>query len=137
MILPYCQQIFDQTPFMRTLGARLVSADAGVCEIEAPITPELTQHNGFVHAGVQAGLADHSCGVAAASLLDAGQTPLSIEFKINLLRPAVGQTILTRAKVLKAGRTVSVVECDVFVTANGISVQTAKMVATIAVRTSL
>ncbi len=133
MISTYCQSIFDQTPFMQTLCARLLKADAGECDIEARLGPALTQHNGFAHAGVQASLADHACGVATASLIDPSLTPLSIEFKINLLRPATGNKLLARAKVLRCGKTIAVVECDVFSIGDLEMVQTGKMVATIAI----
>ena len=133
MISAYCQQIFDQTAFMQTLGAKLLKAHAGECEIEAPLTPALTQHHGYAHAGVQAALGDHACGVATATLLNPAQTPLSIEFKINLLRPATGDAILAKAKVLKCGKTIAVVDCDVFAVTAGKAVHTAKMTATIAI----
>lgn len=134
MIAAYSQTVFDQTPFMLSLGAILCKAEAGQCEIETPIVGALTQHNGFVHAGVQASLADHACGVATASLLEPTHTPLSIEFKINLLRPALGDTLLAKAKVLRCGKTIAVVECDVFAMVQGEPVaQTAKMIATIAI----
>ena len=133
MISAYCQSIFDRTPFMQTLGARLLKADAGECDIEVVLNAAMTQHNGFAHAGVQASIADHACGVATASLIAPSQTPLSIEFKINLLRPAAGDKLLAKAKVLRCGKTIAVVECDVFALSLGDSVQTAKMVATISI----
>ncbi|MFN0014164.1 MAG: PaaI family thioesterase [Saprospiraceae bacterium] len=133
MISEYCQAIFDQTPFMQTLGAKLLRAHDGVCEIEAVLDPKLTQHNGFAHAGVQASLADHACGVATASMIEPPRRPLSIEFKINLLRPASGQFLLASARVLRCGKTIAVVECEVFSRSGETSVMTAKMVATIAV----
>ncbi len=134
MISAYCQSIFDQTPFMQALGARLRKAQAGECEIEAALTSAMTQHNGFAHAGVQATLGDHACGVATASMLEPMQTPLSIEFKINLLRPATGDYLLAKAKVLRCGKTIAVVECEIFALAEGREVVlTAKMVATIAI----
>lgn len=119
---------------MRTLGARLCHASAGICEIEIPITDSITQHNGFVHAGVQSSVADHACGVATASLLKPGQSPLSIEFKINLLRPCRGDRLWAKANVIRRGKTMAVVECDVFSCHEGAeAVQTAKMLATIAI----
>lgn len=76
------------------------------------------QQNGFIHAGVQATLADHAAA-AAATLVEEGQTVLTLEFKLNLLRPALCQRLLCRAEVLKAGRQVTVVEAEVFAERDG------------------
>ena len=66
-------------------------------------------------------------------MIDASQTALSIEFKINMLRPASGDKLLAKAKVLRCGKTIAVVECDVFSISDKGSVQTAKMMATISI----
>ena len=133
VISAYCKTIFDQTAFMQTLGAELLLAHEGNCHIRAALSPALTQHNGFAHAGVQASLADHACGVATASLLDPAKYPLSIEFKINMLRPATGETLVARAQVLRCGKTIAVVECEVYAITENKEVLTSKMTATMAV----
>lgn len=56
---------------------------------------------------------------AAATLVEEGQTVLTLEFKLNLLRPALCQRLLCRAEVLKAGRQVTVVEAEVFAERDG------------------
>ncbi len=76
--------------------------------------PRHLQQNGFIHAGVQTTLADHAAGAAAVTLVAEGQTVLTLEFKVNLLRPARSERLLCRAEVLKAGRQATVVESEVF-----------------------
>lgn len=105
---------FERQKAMSLLGARLARIAAGEVEVELPVREELTQQHGFVHAGVLAAIADSACGYAALTLMPAGTAVLSIEFKVNLLAPAVGQSLRARARVRKPGRNVSVVECDVF-----------------------
>ncbi|WP_132829565.1 PaaI family thioesterase [Pseudomonas aeruginosa] len=68
---------------------------------------------------VEAGLDIHAAGAAAATLVEEGQTVLTLEFKLNLLRPALCQRLLCRAEVLKAGRQVTVVEAEVFAERDG------------------
>jgi uncharacterized protein (TIGR00369 family) len=51
---------------------------------------------------------------SAFTLMPEGSGVLSVEFKVNLLRPAQGESFITRAEVIKAGRTLSVVRADVF-----------------------
>src|SRR5258706_404522 len=58
----------------------------------------------------------HRGGYAAFSLMPAGSNVLSVEFKVNLLRPAQGKEFVARAEVIKPGRTLSVVRADVFAT---------------------
>lgn len=105
---------FAAANFIGDLGIRATDCGPGWTEAELDILPRHLQQNGFIHAGVQATLADHSAGAAAATLVAEGQTVLTLEFKLNLLRPARGQRLLCRAEVLKAGRQVSVVEAEVF-----------------------
>jgi len=107
------QRIFLEAPFIRSLGIELVDLGPGWCETRLPITDRHRQQHGYVHAGVQATLADHSAGAAASTLISADEQILSVEFKLNLLRPARGEQLHCRATVLRAGRTISVVEAEV------------------------
>lgn len=107
---------FAQQPIMTLIGARLALVEPGVVEIELPFRADLTQQDGFLHAGVITTVADSAAGYAAFSLMPAGSRVLSIEFKVNLLRPARGELFVARAEVIKAGRTLTVVRADVFAT---------------------
>lgn len=98
---------------MSTVGARLVSVEPGVVVIEWPFRGELTQQHGFLHAGVVAAVADSACGYAAFSLMPAGAAVLSVEFKVNLMRPAAGERFRAVARVLRSGRTLSVCTAEV------------------------
>lgn len=104
---------FARQRVMETFGATLSRIAPGEVEIELPIRDDLTQQNGFLHAGVIATVADSACGYAALSLMPADADVLSIEFKLNLLAPATGSKVLARAQVIRAGRTVTVCRCDV------------------------
>ncbi len=99
---------------MGLLGARLTLVEPGVVEITLPYRADLAQQHGYLHAGVVATIADSACGYAAFSLMPAGSEVLSVEFKVNMLRPAQGETFVARAEVIKAGRTLTVVRADVF-----------------------
>src|SRR6266850_2745626 len=105
---------FARQPIMNLLGARLTLVEPGVVEITLPYRADLTQQHGYLHAGVITTIADSACGYAAFSLMPAGSNVLSVEFKVNLLRPAQGVEFVARAEVLKAGRTLTVVRADVF-----------------------
>ncbi len=96
---------------MELIGAKLSRVEPGIVEITVPYRTDLTQQHGYLHAGVVTTIADSACGYAAYSLMPAGSEVLSVEFKVNLLRPA---KFLARAEVIKPGKTLTVVRADVF-----------------------
>jgi malonyl-CoA O-methyltransferase len=113
------EEIFQRAPFMLDLGARIESAALGEVVATLPVATRLLQQDGFIHAAVQAALADHTAGAAAASLIAPGEVVLTIEFKINLLRPASGAALRCRSVLLRPGRTVSVAESEVWALGTG------------------
>lgn len=115
---------------MATVGAELLHVDAGAVDIELPIVESLGQQNGFVHAGVVAGVTDSACGYAAATLMEADVDVLTAEFKINLLAPAQGDRLVARGRVLRAGRTLTVCRGEAFAVAGGQEHLVATMLAT-------
>ena len=104
---------------MAHLGARLKSIEPGVCEIELPFRPELTQQHGFFHAGVVATLLDNTGGYAAFSLMPQGTSVLTVEFKLNRLAPASGDLLVARSSVLKPGKTLTVCRGEAWVQKGG------------------
>lgn len=113
------RESFARQEFMRTLGAEITSVTAGSVEIRLPIRKELQQQHGFAHAGVVASIADSACGYAALSLMEPGDDVVSVEFKLNLLSPAVGEQLVARARVVRSGKRLSVTACDVFAISRG------------------
>jgi uncharacterized protein (TIGR00369 family) len=99
---------------MSLIGAELSRVEPGVIEISLPYRADLTQQHGYLHAGIVTTIVDSACGYAAYSLMPAGSEVLSVEFKVNLLRPARGKSFLARAEVIKPGRTLTVARGDVF-----------------------
>ena len=93
---------------MKTVGARLVSVGSGQVTIEWPFRSELTQQHGFLHAGVVAAVVDSACGYAALTMMPPDAAVLSVEFKVNLLKPAAGTHFRAIGKVIRAGRTLTV-----------------------------
>jgi uncharacterized protein (TIGR00369 family) len=93
---------FAKQGLMRLFGAEMTRIAPGQVEISLRPKPELSQQYGFVH------------GYAALSLMPANRGVLTTEMKINFLAPAAGGHIIARGKVLKAGRTLSLVQTEVF-----------------------
>lgn len=107
------RESFARQAFMATLGAQLTRVADGEVTIELPFRADLTQQVGALHAGVTTAIADSACGYAALTKMDEGADVLSAEFKVNLLAPAVGDRFVATGRVVKSGRTLTVVRGDV------------------------
>ncbi len=105
---------FAKQAVMNLIGAELVKVLPGKVEILLPFRNDLTQQHGFLHAGIITTLVDSACGYAALSLMPAGASVLTVEFKVNLLAPAKGERFVARGKVVKPGRTITVCSGEVF-----------------------
>lgn len=97
---------------MKTMNVSVQAVEPGQVTLSIPYQDKLTQQNGFLHAGVITTVVDSACGYAAFTLMPKGASVLSVEFKINLLRPAIGETFKAIGRVRKAGKTITVVEGD-------------------------
>jgi uncharacterized protein (TIGR00369 family) len=110
---------FDKQGLMATLEATLGQVSPGVVEIELRPHAGISQQHGFVHAGAVSAIADSAAGYAALSLMPAGRGVLTTEYKINLLAPALGDRIVARGRVVKAGRTLTLAQTEVFAESDG------------------
>jgi uncharacterized protein (TIGR00369 family) len=99
---------FGRQRFMQTLGATLELVAPGEVRIALAHRAELTQQHGYLHAGVLASVVDSACGYAALSLMEPGVEVVSVEFKINMLSPGVGERFVAVGRVVRSGRTISV-----------------------------
>lgn len=105
---------FSRQRVMSMLGAALTIVEPGIVEIEIPAREDLTQQDGFMHAGIVTTVLDSACGYAAYTLMPADTSVLSVEFKVNLLAPATGNVIRAHAEVKRFGRTLTVCSADAF-----------------------
>lgn len=110
---------FERQGFMRSLGAELTRVEPGACEIRVPFREDLGQQHGFFHAGVLGAIADSAGGYAGYTLMGAGDSVLSVEYKMNLLAPGRGEAAVARGRVVKSGRTLTVCQVEVFVERDG------------------
>ena len=122
---------FDRQPAMRTLGISIARLDPGEVELAMAYSAQFTQQNGFVHAGIITAGLDNACGIAAFTLMPPGAAVLTVEFKTNLLAPAMGERFVFRAHVVKPGRTLTVCEARAFAEADGVENLIATMTGTL------
>jgi len=103
---------------LTTLGITVASLEPGRVVLELPFREDLCQQNGFVHAGAITTLADSACGYAAISLQPAERDILTVEFKVNLMSPALGRTFQATATVVRSGRSLTVCSAEVLADGN-------------------
>jgi uncharacterized protein (TIGR00369 family) len=127
---PKVQEIFYRANFIRDLDIRLDHVSEGICETSLIVRERLLQQHGFVHGGVIATLADHTAGGAARSV-SREKDVLTVEFKINYLRPAIGDHLRCTATVLRAGKAMIVAEALVFASKGGEETLVAKLTETL------
>ena len=106
--------------FPKFCGFEVIHSDYCVFETRLKVLNKHRQRDGFVHAGVIATMADHTCGYASYTTVSEKIRILTIEFKINYFKPATGPFIICRSKVINNGRKIKVVEAEVFSISNGI-----------------
>ncbi len=104
---------FNRQTMMHTIGASMTRVEPGLVAIELPFRADLCQQNGYLHGGVVTMIADSACGYAASTLIPPDQDVLAVEFKVNLLSPAVGNKLIAVGRVIRAGRTLTVCAAEV------------------------
>ncbi|MCR6734523.1 MAG: PaaI family thioesterase [Afipia sp.] len=104
------RRTFTNQPAMATLGISLARIEPGTLELQMPYDAKFSQQNGFLHAGAISTALDTACGLASYTLMPARADILTVEFKINLLAPAKGQTFRFVGSVVKPGRTLVIAE---------------------------
>jgi uncharacterized protein (TIGR00369 family) len=117
--------------FIKTCGFKLDALERGRARSSLKVTGGHSQQDNFVHAGVMATMADHTAGYAAFSVVPEDSRILTLEFKINFLRPAVGDRLICRAKVVKEGKNILVADSEVYSQLDGVEKLAAKALVTL------
>ena len=121
---------FARQGLMREIGARLAHVEPGRVVIELPFSPRLTQQHGRFHGAVLGAIGDTAGGYAALSLMPAGSEVVSVEYKVNFVRPAAGDLLRAVGQVVRPGRSVTVARIDVLAVTGGEATIAALMQAT-------
>lgn len=114
-----CLASFEQQPIRKAFGIVMTTIEPGFCEMRMPFRADLTQQQGFFHAGIVSTLADNAGGMSAYTLMPAGAAILGVEFKVNFMSPAKGDVMIARARVVKPGRTLIITQVEVAMLEDG------------------
>ena len=105
---------FARQGLMKTLNASLDKVEDGLVQISSKFTNSLSQQHNFFHAGVVTSIADSACGYAALTLATLDKEVLTVEFKVNFLKPANSTRIIAIGKVIQSGKTLTICEGNVY-----------------------
>jgi uncharacterized protein (TIGR00369 family) len=100
-------------PVAELIGMRMVGVETGRVTFELDVRPEHTSPPGTLHGGILCDLADAAMGCANLSQLDEGESFATVELKINFLKPVWTGRLTAVGEVLKAGRTLSLLDCRI------------------------
>ncbi len=124
------RESFSRQGLMATFAARLETIEPGEVEIRVPFSTGLTQQDDFFHAGVGIAVLDSACGYAALSLMAPATRVLTVELKVNLLSPAVGDFLIAHGEVVRPGRNLTICRGDAYAVSEDGSKHVATMLAT-------
>lgn len=116
-LLAHGRAILAEQPFSVLLGAELTALTPQRAELQLPLRQPLQQQHGFAHGGVVSYLADNALTYAGGAAMAA--PVVTSEYKINYVRPALGERLIARAECVSRGRQQAVVRCDVFAVRDG------------------
>ena len=118
---------FARQKVMNLIGAEMGALAPGHCEIRLPFRDDLTQQNGYFHAGITSTIVDSAGGYAGYTLMPPGSDVLTVEFKLNLLAPADGDYLVAEGQVLKSGRNLVITRGEVYAIRGGKATHCATM----------
>jgi uncharacterized protein (TIGR00369 family) len=100
----------EPPPVAKLVGFAMTEVEPGRAVFEMDAGPQHASPLGTVHGGVICDLVDGAMGVAHAAALDEGETFTTLELKINFMKPVWSGHLRAEGKVIKAGRTIGLVE---------------------------
>ncbi|HRJ69580.1 MAG TPA: PaaI family thioesterase [Beijerinckiaceae bacterium] len=110
-MIDFARKVLAAQPANTLVGAELTQFEPGRATLELPIRPHHLQQHGVVHGGLVSFMADNALTFAGGSVLG---DVMTLEFKINYMRPAKGERLIARARVTGSGRTTAVCHCDLY-----------------------
>ncbi|MFC3051590.1 PaaI family thioesterase [Kordiimonas pumila] len=116
-MLAFGRGVLESQPFSVLLGTELTAFEKGMAELALDLKPEHRQQHGYAHGGIISYLADNALTFAGGSVMG---DCLTLEYKINYLRPAVGERLVARARTAGVGRSQAVCTCDIYALKRGV-----------------
>ncbi len=108
------EESFSRSKMMGLFGGTIERLEEGYIEIALPKKDFMARPAGMFNGSIIATLVDVSSGYAAVAAQPEDSYFTTVELKVNYLRPAIGETLCAKARVIKAGNVLTVVRADVY-----------------------
>ncbi len=112
------REVLASQPFSALIGAEMHALSSGLVDLQLPLTAQLKQQNGFAHGGIVSYMADNALTFAGGTALRVAV--VTSEFKINYVRPAIGERLIARARAVHTGSSQAVCTCEIFAVNDGV-----------------
>lgn len=116
-LLEFGKAVLSSQPFNKLIGAELTDFSQGYVELTIKISGQLKQQHGFLHGGVISYAADNALTFVGGSVL--GPAVVTAEYKINYLRPAIGNELIAKGTVVYSSKAQAVCRCDLYIVNDG------------------
>ncbi|MFS4437345.1 PaaI family thioesterase [Paracoccaceae bacterium GXU_MW_L88] len=116
-LMAFANDVIARQPFSRLIGAEVLEVTAENITVAIPLEHHHQQQHGFAHGGLVAALADIGLAFTGGIALG-GDNVVTSEFKINYLRPAIGERLIARAST-HAGKRQAVSRCEIYAEKDG------------------
>ena len=105
----------DINGFIGNNNYNVIKVEEGYCELEGIISETSYNNMNIVHGGYIFGLADTAAGIAAlSSVFGSNVNIVTVDASINYFKPAKGEKLIAKAKTIKPGKTISVIEVEIY-----------------------
>ena len=104
---------FASVAYARFLGLELCEIKSGEVSVCLDVRDELKQNQNVVHGGAVASLIDTASAFAILTTLAPDERVTTTDLTIHYLRPITGGRLIAKARIIRAGRRVFVVNVDV------------------------
>jgi uncharacterized protein (TIGR00369 family) len=103
----------EAMPVGKLIGFKLAEAGDGRAVVTLEAGPQHANPMGTLHGGILCDIADAAMGIAFNSTLDSTESFTTVELKINFFRPVWKAVLQAEGRVIRRGKTVGYVECEV------------------------
>ncbi|MDD4861684.1 MAG: PaaI family thioesterase, partial [Smithellaceae bacterium] len=111
--LEFTEEIWRRSQFIKLLGVTIEKLEHGCCQSQLKIKDSFLNVHNTVHGGVIYSMVDISMGVAVYSTLKKDDETVTVEIKINYLKPAKTKSLFCEARVIQKGKNIVVLEAEV------------------------
>jgi acyl-CoA thioesterase len=113
-IISYLEQmVYKGNPLYEYIEFKILEFGDGIFKVSFPYKKELCRIGGSIHGGIIMTAIDHACGMAVLSVNE-GRDQVTVELKVNFIKPLLKGPFTAIGKVVKKGRRIVIAEGEIY-----------------------